>query len=260
MCARLAAGLIAALAVASPSGAGDLPDILKRGTIKVIAAADEDPLMFSFKAGSTPGFERELIEGFAALHRIKVEAVAAKTYDDRLPMVNKGDGDVVIGVIETEARKKLVDFTAEVLPARHVVVSRAPKVVKTVEEFKAEKVGLLKGTTWAQAALDAGLPAASAEIFADRDAMLEALRAGRITATVMSVSDAALAIKKDPSLKAGVGVGAAARAAWAIRKEDDQLEKALNEYIENSRRAGSWGRLVVKYFGEQALAVLGREK
>ena len=253
--------LVAAFAAAAADAAAqDLPEIIKRGSIRVIAAADEDPLMFSFKTGPNPGFERELLEGFATLNRIKLEAVSVKTYDDRIPAVLKSEGDVIIGMIETEARRQKVDFTAEVLPARHVVVTHAPhRVVKTVEEFRAEKVGVVKGTTWAQAAFDAGVSAAEAQAFTDRDLLLEALQSGKITATVMSVSDAALAIKKNPALQAGVYVGAAAKAAWGMRKEDDKLEKALNEYLENSRRSAAWSRLVIKYFGEKALSVLGRQ-
>lgn len=240
--------------------AQDLPDIVKRGSIRVIAAADEDPLMFSFNAGPNPGFERELLEGFATLNRVKLEAVSVKTYDDRIPAVLKGEGDVIIGMIETEARRQKVDFTAEVLPARHVVVTYAPhRVVKTIEEFRTEKVGVVKGTTWAQAAFDAGVAPSEAQGFTDRELLLEALRAGKITATVMSVSDAALAIKKNPSLQAGIYVGAAARAAWGLRKDADKLEIALNEYLENSRKSAAWSRLVIKYFGEKALSVLGRQ-
>lgn len=254
------AGLLVVLAAATALSAGDLPDLVKRGSIRIIAAADEDPMMFSFAAGTSPGFEREMAEGFAMLHKLKLDPVAAKTYDDRIPTLTRGDGDVIIGIIETEERRKLVAFTVEVLPARHVVVSRAPKVIKTVEEFKAEKVGLLKGTTWAKVAIEAGLPAAAAEMFGDRDQMLQALVAGRITATVMSVSDAALAIKKHPELRAGVTVGPPTRASWAIRKEDTKLKAALDEYIDHSRKSGGWNRLVIKYFGEQALSVLGKEK
>ncbi|MCM2255761.1 MAG: transporter substrate-binding domain-containing protein [Vicinamibacteria bacterium] len=253
--------LLALLLPATGVQALDLDEIKKRGTIRFVAAADEDALMFSHQAGANPGFERELAEGFATLHKLKLEAYAAKSYDDRIPAVQRGDGDVIIGIIETDARRKQVGFTAEVLPARHVVVSRKPATaIATVDAFKAlGKVGLLKGTTWAAAAMDAGLPAASVVSFDDRDKMIQALQSGAIEATVMSVSDAALQIKKDAQLQAGVVVGPVAKAAWAVRKGDAALQKALDEYIDNARKSGAWSRLVAKYFGEAALAVLGRK-
>lgn len=249
------------LSLAGAAAAADLPEIQKRGTIRFIAAADEDPLMFAHKGGVNPGFERELAEAFAALHKLKLEPVAAKSYDDRLPDLRRGAGDVVIGIIETEARAKLAAFTIEVLPARHVVMSRKPApAVATLEAFRAlTKVGLLKGTTWAQAAFDAGLPQASAILFDDRDRMVAALKEGQLEATVMSVSDGALMMQKDAQLQAGVFVGAVAKAGWAVRKEDAALLRALDDYLDNARRSGAWSRLVAKYFGEQALTVLGRK-
>lgn len=258
---RLAIAAASACLLAVPVSAQDFPELVKRGSVRFIAAADEDALMFSHQAGPNPGFERELAEGFAKLKRLKLEAVAVKSYDDRIPALQRGEGDVIVGIIETEARRKLADFTVEVLPARHVVVNRKPAApVASVDAFKAmTKVGLLKGTTWAQAAFDAGLPASAAESFDDRDLMIQALKSGRIEATVMSVSDAALQIQKDPQLQAGTVVGALARASWGIRKESPQLKRALDEYIENARRSGAWSRLVAKYFGEAALTVLGRK-
>ncbi len=255
---RLAVPVLLALAPALH--AADLDEIKKRGTIRFVAAADEDPRMFAHQGGANPGFERELAEGFAALHKLQLEPYAAKTYDDRIPAVQRGDGDVIIGIIETEERRKRVDFTAEVLPARHVVVTRKPAApVATVDAFRAlGKVGLLKGTTWAQAAMDAGLPAAAAISFDDRDKMIQALQSGAIEATVMSASDAVLQIQKDAALQAGVVVGAEAKAAWAVRKGDAALQKAIDEYLDNARKSGAWSRLVAKYFGPAALSVLGK--
>jgi ABC-type amino acid transport substrate-binding protein len=88
--------------------------------------------------------------------------------------------------------------------------------------------------------------------------LLAALKEGRITATVMTVSDFTLAARRDPDLVAGPFVGPAGSAGWGVRKSDAQLKAALNEHLDNLRKGPSWSRLVVKYFGERALAVLGR--
>ena len=43
-----------------------------------------------------------------------------------------------------------------------------------------------------------------------------------------------------------------------MRKEDKQLKVALDEYLVNVRKSATWSRLIVKYFGEQALKALGK--
>jgi hypothetical protein len=39
---------------------------------------------------------------------------------------------------------------------------------------------------------------------------------------------------------------------------DAALRQALNAYLRDLRQSPAWSRLIVKYFGEDALAVLGR--
>ena len=45
-----------------------------------------------------------------------------------------------------------------------------------------------------------------------------------------------------------------------MRKQDPALRAALDDYLGNVRRGPSWSRLIVKYFGDQALQVLGKGK
>jgi hypothetical protein len=74
----------------------------------------------------------------------------------------------------------------------------------------------------------------------------------------MSLSDFVLHRRTDPDLHAGPFLGEPRNAAWALRKEDRELLAALNEYVENLKRTPTWGRMAVTYFGEDALALLGR--
>ena len=253
--------LAAALVLAFAGGvatAGDLAEIKAKGVLRVIAQKDEAPEMYSQVAGTDPGFEREMVEGFAHLHGLKIVTVAVDNSAERIPALQKGSGDVIIGIVDTAERRKLVDFTSEVIPARHIVISyRRP--IETLADFKAAKVGVVKGTSWARAAVEAGIPADAMESFGDRNVMLEALKEGRITASVMTISDFTLAARKNPGVVGGLLLGEPGSASFAVRKSDAQLLQALDDYLGNFRKSPSWNRLVVKYFGESALAVLGRK-
>ncbi|MGE0452178.1 MAG: substrate-binding periplasmic protein [Vicinamibacteria bacterium] len=255
---RLPLLLASAVLAAAHAAALDLDAIKASGVIKVIAQKDEAPEMFNVGAGE-PGFEREIVEGFARLQGAKVQPVVVATSADRIPTLTRGAGDVIIGIVDTPERRLLVSFTSEVIPARHLVISHKPgPVIESVEQFRAQKVGVVANTSWAKAAIEAGVPADSMATFADRNVMLDALRDGRITASVMTISDFTLATKAYPGLQPGVFVGPATIAAFAVRKGDRQLLAALDAYLGNFRKSPSWSRLVVKYFGEQALSVLGR--
>ena len=252
--------LVVAALAAPPLAAQDLPEIVSRGSLRVLASADEHPSMFNWWTGvGEPGLEREMVESFARLHRLKLEPVKVKRFELIIPALLEGKGDVIIGIIDTPERRERIDFTVEVLPARHVVVTREPHpIVESLEQFRKEKVGTVHGTTWWRAALAGGIPEADLTAFADRPAMFEALQSGKITATVMSISDFTLAAKQDGALRGGIFVGESASAAFGLRKEDSRLHAALNEYLTHVRKSQTWSRLIVKYFGNEALKVLGR--
>ena len=241
------------------ASARDLAELKTRGVLKVLVAADEDEATFSFHAGDAPGLERELIEAFSRLHKLEMRPVPVKDFSDIIPALLRGDGDVILAINATEARRKQIDYTREVLPSRHVVVTRKPDApITALESLRAVRVGVSFGTTWAEAAAAAGVPASKLQDLPDIKAILEALRTRKITAAVMPLADLTLALRHDPDLQAGMFLGPAGSAAWGVRKADPELRRALDEHLDNSRKTGSWSRLVVKYYGVDALKVLDR--
>jgi hypothetical protein len=57
------------------SGAADLGDPSQKGEFRVLAADDENPLWFSFREDAEPGFEREVLAGFARVQKLKLVLV-----------------------------------------------------------------------------------------------------------------------------------------------------------------------------------------
>jgi membrane-bound lytic murein transglycosylase F len=249
--------LLTAAPAASPT---DLPEIEARGSLRVIAAEGEQPEMFDFDGDpAKPGLEREMLEGFARLKRLNLEIVPVKAFSDRIPALLRGEGDVIVGLVDTAERRKQIAFTAEVLPVRHIVVTHKPgPPVRTVGELRKRKAGTIKGTTWARETLAAGVPESQVEYFPDTEPMLEALSAGRVDAVVMTLSDFVLATDRHPGLEGGMLLGEPAHAAWGLRKRDAKLRADLDAYIANLRSGASWNRLIVTYFGDKALSALGR--
>jgi ABC-type amino acid transport substrate-binding protein len=226
--------------------------------LRALVAADETPEMFALVEGPRPGFEREILEGFARLHKVRLDVVPVHGFDNIIPLLQKGGGDVVCGILDTEARRRQVAFTVEILPSRLLAVSRKPKAIATVGALAGERVGVVTGTAWGEAATAAGVPASQIESYPDMKALLDALGSGKVTAGVMSLSDYVLLRGREPELQAGPFLGDVRSAAWAVRKSDRVLLRALDEYVQNLRRTPSWGRLAVTYFGDDALLLLGR--
>jgi ABC-type amino acid transport substrate-binding protein len=249
---------VAGLAAATATGA-DLAEVHSRGVLRVIVAADEAPATFALRAGEGPGFERELLEGFARLHGLTLTTVVAPGYPDRIPLLQRGDGDVIAAIFDTPDRRKLVDFTGEVMPTHNVVVTMEPRMeVRDLEELRSGRVGVIKGAKPAEEAVQAGISPSVLLPFERREDLLSAMKDGSVGAAILPVSEMVVSTKRYGALRAGITVGERGKVAWAVRKQDTQLAAALSEYLLNVRRGPTWSRLVVKYFGDQALLVLGR--
>jgi membrane-bound lytic murein transglycosylase F len=255
------AALSVCLAASAP--AEDLDAVVKRGTLRVLAVViDDEPQFLSLKPGTPPGFDQEILEGFARLHRLKLEIVRIPGYDALIPALQKGKGDVIAGgFTATDPRKKQINFTEEAFPTRNVVYTRKPhKPVQSAEELKAEKVGTYKGTSMADDLAAAGVPAASIDDTIELGGFPAALKAGRITAAVDGIEAALTAKLADPDLQMGMFLGRPESLAYGVRKEDAKLFAALNDYMANLRKTQTWSRLVIKYFGVAAPEILKKAR
>jgi len=227
--------------------------------LRVLVPADEMPEMFSFETKGEPGFERELIEGFCRIHGLTLDVVQVKDFDQIIPMLQRGEGDVITGIVDTEARRQKVAFTSEVFPVRHMAISRRPgPAVKQVDDLRAIRVGMIPSTTWEQAVIDAGVPKSKRVAFRDAERLIAGLRSGQVDAVVMTVFDFALAKRHDPELVAGAFVGKPGAAALAVRQQDARLLEALNGYLVGMRQARH--TLLFKYLSEEALTLTAQAR
>ena len=255
---RFAIMALAAFGCAIPSDAADPLGLRVPGVLRVLASADEMPEVFSFAARAPqPGFERELVEGFAKSHGLEMRIVPVKNFDQIISLLVKGEGDLIVGIVDTTARRQKIAFTTETYPVRHLVVTRKPQAPLTSPTvLKSLKVAVIPGTTWADAATEAGVPVANMVSCIDTNDALDALKKGRAQATVMAVFDFALAQKYDPALEAGPFLGVPGVAAWGVRKEDEALRRSIDDHLLTLSTSPARSALLVKYFSQDALVLL----
>ncbi len=133
--------------------------------------------------------------------------------------------------------------------------------VASLDQLRAERVGTIKGSSWAEEVQKAGVPPAGVvDGFASADGVMAGLRSGAATAVVMSAVWAIVEQRKDADLELGILIGAPTSVGFAVRKDEPHLRAALDDYIANVRRTPTWSRLVVKYFGESGLDILRRSR
>jgi ABC-type amino acid transport substrate-binding protein len=257
--AVLVACMAAAPAAADVGPSPPADETPKPRVLRVLTVEADSAYSFSSNP-ETPGFDREIMEGFARLQRLQLEIVMTPDYDRLIPLLLAGKGDVIAGPFTiTETRKQQIAFTTEVLPTRSVVVTRAPHpIVKTLEALRRERVNVIKGTSMMEMLMGLGVPISTERPSAGVTAA--GLRAGQITCIVQDVQTAITDQRDDPEIQLGMFVGPPASYAYGVRKTDGALLSELNSYLTNIRRSGGWNRLVVKYYGEAAIEVLRRAR
>ncbi len=72
---------LAALVLARAAHGGDLAQAKAAGRLRILVTSDEASEMFALTPLEKPGFERELLEGFARLHRLKLDVVAIDRFE-----------------------------------------------------------------------------------------------------------------------------------------------------------------------------------
>jgi len=258
---RVSSSLFVALALSVGAvQARDLTEIKKQGRLRVVAVVEErEPEFVSLKPGGAPGFDREILEGFARIQGVGLEFVMAPNWQVLMPSLVEGKGDVVAGrVSDTASRRAKADFTSEVFPTRIVVVTRKPHpAVANPSELAGLRLGTVPGTSMVDAIKNAGLPTQKLVPLAAGQ-LIDALRDGKVDAAVWALEGALLAQRRDPDLQVGTFLGPPESLAYGVAKGSPELLAALNEHIALLRRTGTWNRLVVKYFGASAPLILNQ--
>jgi len=230
----------------------------KRNPLRVLIVPEKDRPEFFAVDGKNPGFEREIIEGFAKANKLALEVVVVPKWDALVPALTEGKGDVAAGhFTNTEERREHVDFTQGLLPTRSVIITRKPKpAVTTLKQLQGERVGAIKGSAVLEDLLAAGVPRANIDDSITQNNILDALRSGKVTCLVRSVPLAVLSQRDDPEIQLGMFLGGGSHFAFGVRKGDSVLLEALNTHIDLLNQTGQWNRLVVKYFGANAVDIL----
>jgi membrane-bound lytic murein transglycosylase F len=255
---RAEIGVGAALAVLAFAAVAqaDLDEIRRAKVVRVLVVDGTPELFSKAKSPRQPGLEREILQSFGFRQDVNLEIRAFSSVSGVFQALRRGEGDIAAGGLRANDTPDVV-FSAEVLPSRHVIVTwKRAKPIQTLEELRDETIGMVRGTTLSDAVSGEVLARNQWDDSFAPGTLLAALKAGKVTACILSVESAIPAQAADPDVQLGMYVGPKFSLAFALRKDAPALVDALNEYVANLRRTATWNRLVLKYFGDSAIDIL----
>ncbi|WP_059170745.1 ABC transporter substrate-binding protein [Bacillus sp. FJAT-27445] len=235
----------------SASNGNTLDEIMKKGEITIAVDDTFPPMNYRNDKNELVGFDVDLAKAVSDELGVKANFIPT-AWDGILPGLDAKRYDIIMSSMGiTEERKQKVDFVEYLRLGQILAVqSGNPLNIQTKEDLSGKIVGVQMGSTSESAAREIeGVKELKAyngytDVFNDLalgrvEGVIVAEAVGRYYETLKpEVFDVA----GDPFLKMPVGI--------AVRKQDDSLEKALNDAVEKLKENGTFTEISDKWFGE----------
>ncbi len=214
--------------------------------------ANFPPFAFVDKSGNPDGFDVKSLDWIAKEMGFKVKH-QPMDWDGIIPSLKAKKIDVVAsGMSITDERKQQVNFTAPYWKIKQVLVAKKDAKV-TVDKALADgnKIGVQRGTTeakWIEENLiKKGGKKFELVQYDSAPLAVEDVVNGRIIAAAMDDAPAMDAAKKKPvKILGGFGM-ADENFGYAVRKEDAEFLKKLNEGLKKLMKSPYWAELKKTY-------------
>jgi len=244
----------------------DLQEIIESGVLRVITTYS--PTGYFLYKGETMGFEYEIFKRLADHLGIALEIVLAKNVDSVIPMLNRGEGDIIaLGYTITSDRKEEVSFTDPYLITHQSLIQRKPENWRKMtrdnikESLATDIVDLIKDTVSVRknSSYFLRLKEMSNELgdsiyikilpgeLSDEQ-IIKMVSDGEIKYSIIDNHKASIHKSYFPNIDSDTPVSLSQRIAWAVRKTSPELLSIINQGLATIKRKPDYNMIYDKYF------------
>ena len=236
---------------ATPGGEGGGEDLglITEGSLTSASSGEYRP--FSFKQdGKLVGFDKDIADAVSKEMGLKSETKTGE-FDTLIQGVQSNRYDVVIGsMTPTEKREKAVSFTDGYYTSGAQAFVQESSDCTDPTKLKKATVGVARGTTYADFLEGKGW-VGEVKTYASDVTALEDLSNGRLDAVVTDKLVGLNQIKEaEKPLKDCGKLLYEEKPAFAVKKDNEALIKALNEALATVKEDGTYAKLSEKWFGQ----------
>ncbi|WP_286883577.1 basic amino acid ABC transporter substrate-binding protein [Aneurinibacillus sp. UBA3580] len=226
----------------------------EKKTYKVVMHAEFPPFEYLDPSGKPVGFEVDLINEMAKEMGWNIE-IKNTSWDGVFEEIGSGKAELAIsGITIKPDREKLYLFSEPYFQAKQLILVPEGSPIKSLQDIKGHKVGVMTSTTGALIVSDL-LGKANKDIlqYDEMPSMVEDLYNKRVDVVVADNAFLMEHMKKnpkpgyvtidDPNIpKENYGIMA--------NKKDTELIKQVNEALKKVKDSGKYDEIYKKYFGE----------
>jgi polar amino acid transport system substrate-binding protein len=226
------------------------PTLVREGILTVCTDMPYEPFEFE-KAGKPAGFDVDLVQLVADRLDVSLDMVDTP-FDDITSgeSLNKGRCDVAISAMTiTGERARVLNFSSPYFDAAQALVVEKGSGLDSLEDLAGRPIGVQAGTTGELYVTD-NAPRAEVVAFEDASAMDEAMRNGRVVATVHDNTVVGDVIEANPDLKVAAEFDTGEQYGMAVRRNGNvELLRIINHVLATAKADGAYDGIYATWFG-----------
>ncbi len=244
----------------------DLDKIKESGVLRAIT--NFSPTGYFLYKGQAMGFEYDMLHRLAKNIGVDLEIVLAKNVDSVIPMLNRGDGDIIaMGYTIMGKRKEEVSFTDPYLITHQTLIQKKPdnwrkisgdnirkKLATDIVDLIHDTVSVRKNTSYytrlSQLSNELGdtiyIKVLPGEITDEE--IIKMVADGKIKYTVIDNNIAEIHKGYYPDIDINTQISLSQRIAWAVRKNSPELLAIMNEKLRSLKKTATYNIIYNKYF------------
>ncbi len=209
-----------------------------RTTLRVILPSHPQGLSYLPRSGLPDNDEYQLFEQYARANDIDIEKVYVDHYDQLIPTLLAGNGDIIVNNLTvTEERKELVDFAAPIAFVHEQLIGRPGDTPKTAHELEGRKVAVHRSAAFfhtlgviQQQRFQPPFEIVEVDENIPTEEIIKGVADGRYDLTVAD-SNLLERLPQESGISIGFDIGPVRPIAWAIHKDNRPLLTSLNDFI-----------------------------
>lgn len=215
----------------------DLKQIRWRRELRVLLPNLRTALSYAPDAASSHEYEIELVKRFAEKHYLELDWVPVDSWDDLIPALLAGKGDLIAANITvTESRKNKVAFTVPIDTVREKLVVRVGDEIKTPADLVGREVAVRVRSSFADLIKEfrkqhAGIELRLLPEHIPAYAVLSGVSSGKFDIAAVDITQLEAQSDQWPDLKVVDGLTRDSIIAWGVNPGATELLEALNSFL-----------------------------
>jgi len=199
------------------------------------------------------GFEYDLAKAFSDYLGVSLNVITSH-WEKLFDVLNGGGGDFIAASLTiTPSREKLIDFSDEYLAIQQqAVIHTSNYKTRKIEDLKGKTIHVRRGTSYEERLNELKGEGLDITIQLHEDTPTEELirmvAEKEIEVTIADSNVAFLNRRYYPDVKIAFPIEEQQSLAWAVKKGEAGLQKAINEFLKKIKEDGTFAKIYKKYY------------